>query len=42
MDDQKQILTQSISTVELERRWREVRARMKEEGIAFKTRAFEF
>lgn len=35
MDDQKQILTQSISTVELERRWREVRARMKEEGIDF-------
>jgi len=28
MDDQKKILTQSISTVELERRWREVRARM--------------
>jgi Xaa-Pro aminopeptidase len=35
MDDQKQILTQSISTVELERRWREVRGRMKEEGIDF-------
>lgn len=35
MDDQKQILTQSISTVELERRWREVRVRMKEEGIDF-------
>lgn len=35
MDDQKQILTQSVSTVELERRWREVRTRMKEEGIDF-------
>ena len=35
MDDQKQILTQSISTAELERRWREVRVRMKEEGIDF-------
>ena len=35
MDDQKKILTQSISTAELERRWREVRGRMKEEGIDF-------
>ena len=35
MDDQKQILTESISTQELERRWKEVRTRMKEEGIDF-------
>jgi Xaa-Pro aminopeptidase len=35
MDDQKQILTQSISTIELERRWGEVRKRMKEEKIDF-------
>jgi Xaa-Pro aminopeptidase len=33
MDDPKQILTQAISTVELERRWGEVRKRMKEEKI---------
>jgi len=31
--DPKQILTESISTQELERRWSEVRARMKEEAI---------
>ncbi len=35
MDDPKLILTQSISTQELERRWKEVRARMKEDGIDF-------
>ena len=35
MDDQKQILTESISTQELERRWKEVRKRMKEEDIDF-------
>lgn len=35
MDDQKQILTESISTQELERRWKEVRKRMKEDTIDF-------
>ena len=35
MDDQKQMLTQAISTQELERRWREVRARMREKGLDF-------
>lgn len=35
MDDPKQSLTEFISTSELERRWREVRKRMKEEGIDF-------
>ena len=35
MDDPKLVLTQSISTQELERRWKEVRARMKEESIDF-------
>jgi Xaa-Pro aminopeptidase len=35
MDEPREILTESISTQELERRWREVRARMKEEGIDF-------
>jgi len=35
MDDEKRILTESISTQELERRWREARARMKGEGIDF-------
>jgi len=35
MEDQKQILTESISTQELERRWKEVRKRMKEENIDF-------
>jgi len=35
MEDQKQILTVSISNNELERRWREVRKKMKEEGIDF-------
>jgi Xaa-Pro aminopeptidase len=35
MDDQKQILTESISTQELERRWKEARTRMKGEGIDF-------
>jgi Xaa-Pro aminopeptidase len=35
MDDEKQILTESISAQELERRWKEVRIRMKEEGIDF-------
>ena len=35
MEDQKQILTESISTQELERRWEEVRKRMKEEDIDF-------
>jgi Xaa-Pro aminopeptidase len=35
MDDPKQILTPSISTIELERRWGEVRKRMKEEKIDF-------
>ena len=35
IDDPKQILTQSISTPELERRWTEVRKKMKEEGIDF-------
>jgi Xaa-Pro aminopeptidase len=34
-EDQKQILTVSISNDELERRWREVRKKMKEEGIDF-------
>ena len=34
-DDPKQSLTQAISTSELERRWRDVRAKMKEEGIDF-------
>lgn len=35
MDDQKQILTEFISTRELERRWGEVRTRMRENGIDF-------
>jgi Xaa-Pro aminopeptidase len=35
MNDEKQILTESISAQELERRWKEVRIRMKEEGIDF-------
>jgi Xaa-Pro aminopeptidase len=35
MDDQKEIVTESISIKELERRWKEVRIRMKEEGIDF-------
>jgi Xaa-Pro aminopeptidase len=35
VNEQKQILTESISTDELERRWREVRGRMIEEGIDF-------
>jgi len=35
MDDEKEILTQSISDQELERRWREVRRGMKEKGIDF-------
>jgi Xaa-Pro aminopeptidase len=35
MEDQKQILTESISNNELERRWKEVRKRMKEEKIDF-------
>jgi Xaa-Pro aminopeptidase len=34
-DDLKQILTQSISTNELERRWKEVRVKMKEMGIDY-------
>ena len=34
-EDQKQILTETISDSELERRWREVREKMKEEGIDF-------
>jgi hypothetical protein len=34
-EDQKQILTVSISNDELERRWREVRKKMKEEDIDF-------
>jgi hypothetical protein len=32
-EDPKQILTESISTQELERRWSEVRGRMKEEAF---------
>lgn len=32
-EDPKQILTESISTQELERRWSEVRGRIKEEAI---------
>ena len=35
MNDPREILTESISTQELERRWKEVRLRMKEEGIDF-------
>ncbi|MDI7259362.1 MAG: M24 family metallopeptidase [Thermodesulfobacteriota bacterium] len=35
MEDQKQILTESISTDELQRRWKEVRGRMNEEKIDF-------
>ena len=35
VEDQKQILTESISNSELERRWREVRKKMKAEGIDF-------
>lgn len=35
MDDPKQILAESISTAELERRWKEVRKGMKEEKIDF-------
>jgi Xaa-Pro aminopeptidase len=35
MENQKEIVTESISTQELERRWREVRTRMKGEGIDF-------
>jgi Xaa-Pro aminopeptidase len=35
MDDQKQVLTQAISTQELERRWREVRTRMREKRVDF-------
>src|SRR4030042_5918303 len=35
MEDQKQILTESISTHELERRWKEVRTKMKEENFDF-------
>ena len=35
MDDPKQILTESISISELERRWKEVRKKMKEESIDF-------
>ncbi len=35
MADPREMLTQSISTQELQRRWREVRERMKEEGIDF-------
>ncbi len=35
MDDPKQILTESISTQELERRWKTIREKMKEAGIDF-------
>src|SRR5512143_1571393 len=35
MDDPKESLTQAISRPELERRWRDVRTKMKEEGIDF-------
>ena len=35
MDPPKEILTESVSDHELERRWRKVRKRMKEEGIDF-------
>ena len=35
MDDPKEILTYSISTAELERRWKAVREKMKEEGLDF-------
>ena len=35
MDDQKQMLTPPISTPELERRWKEVRQRMREKDIDF-------
>jgi Xaa-Pro aminopeptidase len=35
MEDEREILTESISDQELQRRWKEVRARMKEEGIDF-------
>jgi Xaa-Pro aminopeptidase len=35
MDDKKEMLTESISTQELERRWKEVRTKMEEVGIDF-------
>jgi Xaa-Pro aminopeptidase len=35
MEDEREILTESISDRELKRRWSEVRKRMKEEGIDF-------
>ncbi len=35
MDDPREILTQSISDGELERRWRQTREKMKEQGIDF-------
>lgn len=35
MDDSRESLTESISNNELERRWSEIRERMKEEGIDF-------
>ena len=35
MDNRMEIMTESISTQELERRWKGVRERMKEEGIDF-------
>lgn len=35
MDDQKEMLTQAISTQELERRWKEVRTRMREKRVDF-------
>ncbi len=35
MDDEKEILTQSISDQELERRWKEVRKGMEAEGVDF-------
>ena len=35
MDDEREILTQSISDQELERRWKEVRKRMERNKIDF-------
>ena len=35
MNNQKEIITESISTTELERRWKEVRTRMEEAGLDF-------
>ncbi|HEX9911529.1 MAG TPA: hypothetical protein VGA86_11620, partial [Desulfatiglandales bacterium] len=35
MDDEREILTQSVSDQELKRRWKKVRKRMREEKIEF-------